>query len=95
MYTRKHAVYLLQEQVKLHKQRLGWSLWGHARWREPAAPLDGVRSSWRALGRWQKRDNKSKQMDMRPLFTQDPAKGKCIVSYSEATAPSNNGPIFI
>lgn len=31
-------------------------------------------------------------MDMRPLFTQDPAKGKCIVSYSEATAQSNNAP---
>lgn len=33
-----------------------------------------------------------KQTDMRPLFTQDPAKGKSIVSYSEATAQSNNGP---
>lgn len=33
-----------------------------------------------------------KQMDIEPHFTQDPAKAKCVVSYSEATAKSNNGP---
>lgn len=47
----------------------------HACWREPAVPLDGVRSYRRALGPWQEQDNKSRRT-WSPLHVLRPREGR-------------------
>lgn len=78
-------------------QSFSWSLWGHACWKEHAVPLDGVRSSWRAWGRWQKRDNKGRSEangHAAPLYPR-PRKGKMQLPTPRPQHNVTMGPIFI
>lgn len=78
-------------------QSFSWSLWGHACWKEHAVPLDGVRSSWRAWGRWQKRDNKGRSEangHAAPLYSR-PRKGKMQLPTPRPQHNLTMGPIFI
>lgn len=65
-YTYRHVLWEVIWGLLEVKQRVHTQLWVEsslgclARWREPAVPLDGVRSYSRALGPWQKQDNKSR-----------------------------------